>query len=310
MYKAFFVALAIGLSVLAMSLSTSVTTAAEPLVMVLPIKFYAPWTYDETWTNEGGSFYNQGGHTQEFNSKYAVDFSWVEGETKGQPVLASADGKVLKACADRSGCGTGRNGGLGIHVVLQHSHGLQTLYAHLDSLRSSLKVGMPVWHGYQIGKAGCSGWCTDPHLHFGIWKCPSGALAPGSACSSVRPDPLDGQRPEDNGRIKSHNFFGITIYDDVGYAAPARNMRSSDNDLRNDDLGAGPCPSSCWSDRIHSIQIRAGCYAILYENEFYNQYRPGASLMVKSRIPDLSQFPLGDGRNWADQATSIKVFCK
>lgn len=55
------------------------------------------------------------------------------------------------------------------HVVrIRHDDGMRTLYAHLAS--SSVKVGQWVDRGERVARAGCSGSCTGPHLHFEIHK--------------------------------------------------------------------------------------------------------------------------------------------
>jgi murein DD-endopeptidase MepM/ murein hydrolase activator NlpD len=43
---------------------------------------------------------------------------------------------------------------------------MRTLYAHLAS--SSVEVGEWVERGERIARAGCSGSCTGPHLHFEV----------------------------------------------------------------------------------------------------------------------------------------------
>lgn len=82
-----------------------------------------------------------------------VDF---RGRT-GTPVLATADGKVIRA---------GRAGGYGNLVEIRHAHGLTTRYAHLH--RISVKVGEQVERGEIIGKVGSTGRSTGPHLHYEV----------------------------------------------------------------------------------------------------------------------------------------------
>lgn len=78
----------------------------------------------------------------------------------GTPVWAAADGKVIVA---RSG---GWNGGYGSYVVISHSNGTQTLYAHLS--RVDVTVGQSVTKGKTIGAMGNTGKSTGPHLHFEV----------------------------------------------------------------------------------------------------------------------------------------------
>jgi murein DD-endopeptidase MepM/ murein hydrolase activator NlpD len=56
--------------------------------------------------------------------------------------------------------------GYGNVVRIRHPGGMRTLYAHLAS--SSLRVGEWVERGAPIARAGCTGSCTGPHLHFEV----------------------------------------------------------------------------------------------------------------------------------------------
>jgi len=73
----------------------------------------------------------------------------------GTTVAAAASGTVIAA---------GFSGGFGNRVLVQHSGGLVTLYAHLNVINVS--NGQSVSTGSSIGTVGCSGSCTGPHLHF------------------------------------------------------------------------------------------------------------------------------------------------
>lgn len=78
----------------------------------------------------------------------------------GTPVLASADGKVI---VSRTG---GYNGGYGTYVVISHSNGTQTLYAHMSA--NNVSVGEQVTQGQVIGAIGMTGRTTGAHLHFEV----------------------------------------------------------------------------------------------------------------------------------------------
>ncbi|MEX2010369.1 MAG: peptidoglycan DD-metalloendopeptidase family protein [Parcubacteria group bacterium] len=99
---------------------------------------------------------NGGKKTQGIHGNNGVDL----GARTGTPVLASASGKVIVA---RNG---GWNGGYGSYVVISHSNGTQTLYAHLSAVYVS--VGQQVSQGKTIGAVGNTGKSTGPHLHFEI----------------------------------------------------------------------------------------------------------------------------------------------
>jgi murein DD-endopeptidase MepM/ murein hydrolase activator NlpD len=54
--------------------------------------------------------------------------------------------------------------GYGNVVKIRHPRRLETMYAHLASMR--VRAGEWVGAGELIGLAGCTGSCTGPHLHF------------------------------------------------------------------------------------------------------------------------------------------------
>lgn len=72
------------------------------------------------------------------------------------PIYASAAGKVVIAGSYPEWYGN--------YVVIKHSDGLYTGYAHQSQLRVS--VGDTVKQGQQIGNMGTTGPSTGPHLHF------------------------------------------------------------------------------------------------------------------------------------------------
>ena len=76
----------------------------------------------------------------------------------GTPVYATADAVVEFAGRHRSG--------YGILIILSHSLGFRSLYAHLNSI--SIKVGQVVKKGDVIGTTGRTGVVTGPHLHYEI----------------------------------------------------------------------------------------------------------------------------------------------
>lgn len=56
--------------------------------------------------------------------------------------------------------------GFGKYIVLDHGHGLISLYAHLRSF--SVELGDKIESGEKIGEIGMTGYTTGPHLHFEI----------------------------------------------------------------------------------------------------------------------------------------------
>ncbi len=94
--------------------------------------------------------------TQGIHGFNAVDFA----ASVGTSIRAAAAGEVI---VSRS---SGWNGGYGQYVVIRHSNGAQTLYAHLS--RNDVGVGAYVTQGQVIGAMGNTGRSTGPHLHFEV----------------------------------------------------------------------------------------------------------------------------------------------
>ena len=57
-------------------------------------------------------------------------------------------------------------GGWGYLVVVAHSSGVRTMYAHLSKV--SVRIGQRVAAGRLVGRIGASGRATGPHLHFEV----------------------------------------------------------------------------------------------------------------------------------------------
>jgi murein DD-endopeptidase MepM/ murein hydrolase activator NlpD len=93
---------------------------------------------------------------------YGVDI----GNKRGTPVFAAASGvvvKVINGCAEgRSSCG----GRYGNYIVIEHSNGTRTFYAHLS--KTLVSYGQTVSQGQHIGALGNTGRSTGPHLHFEV----------------------------------------------------------------------------------------------------------------------------------------------
>ena len=82
-----------------------------------------------------------------------VDF----GVASGSPIRAAGDGVVVLA---------GPYGGYGNATVVDHGNALATLYGHQSA--SLVRPGDRVKRGQVIGRVGCTGYCTGPHLHFEV----------------------------------------------------------------------------------------------------------------------------------------------
>ena len=75
----------------------------------------------------------------------------------GTPVATAAEGTVFFA---------GEQPGYGHIVIVDHGHGLVTLYAHNRDLR--VKTGQKVREGQVVATVGDSGRTSGPHLHFEV----------------------------------------------------------------------------------------------------------------------------------------------
>jgi murein DD-endopeptidase MepM/ murein hydrolase activator NlpD len=73
----------------------------------------------------------------------------------GAPVQAIASGRVVFS---------GRSGGAGNMVRIQHANGYETYYLHLS--RRYVRKGQQVEQGQRIGAVGSTGLATGPHLDF------------------------------------------------------------------------------------------------------------------------------------------------
>jgi murein DD-endopeptidase MepM/ murein hydrolase activator NlpD len=80
----------------------------------------------------------------------------IAGST-GTPIRAAADGVVVSA---------GWLGGYGQATVIEHGGPMATLYGHQSQIL--VREGQAVDRGQVIGKVGCTGTCTGPHLHYEV----------------------------------------------------------------------------------------------------------------------------------------------
>lgn len=110
-------------------------------------------------TSTGGGFIHPAPgsvKTQGIHGYNAVDLAGAHGSA----IRAAAAGEVIVSK------GSGWNGGYGQYIVIKHSNGTQTLYAHLSG--NLVGVGAYVTQGQTIGAMGNSGKSTGTHLHFEV----------------------------------------------------------------------------------------------------------------------------------------------
>ncbi len=84
-----------------------------------------------------------------------VDF----GAPTGTRVKATGDAKVVFA---------GRRGGYGNLLILKHSNGFETYYAHLSAFATGIRPGRSINQGQVVAYVGTTGASTGPHLHYEV----------------------------------------------------------------------------------------------------------------------------------------------
>lgn len=89
------------------------------------------------------------------------EFSWYHNgvdiaESWLPPIYACGDGVVTRAGWDPFG--------LGLHVIIDHGNGYETVYGHMSRL--DVGFGQRISQGHVIGIMGSTGRSTGPHVHF------------------------------------------------------------------------------------------------------------------------------------------------
>lgn len=79
----------------------------------------------------------------------------------GDPVYATGDG-VIKYSANK--------GTYGNLIIINHSYGYESRYAHLSSFAKGIRAGKKVKRGDLIGYSGDTGVVEGPHLHYEIYQ--------------------------------------------------------------------------------------------------------------------------------------------
>ena len=92
-------------------------------------------------------------HFTRFHAGLDIGASW------GSPIVATADGQVVRA---------GWAGGYGRQVELAHGGGMVSSYSHMSEIAA--QPGSFVRRGQVIGYVGSSGLSTGPHLHYEVLR--------------------------------------------------------------------------------------------------------------------------------------------
>jgi len=129
-------------------LTTHFEAVAKPSVFPLPEEFKGKvsWGYNEEAIHP---------ISKKLTVHHGVDIP----APMGTLVYAAGEGTVKKA---------EELGGWGKLLILEHSDGFSTRYAHMDGFE--VKVGDQVAKGQVIGRVGNTGKSTGPHLHYEVHK--------------------------------------------------------------------------------------------------------------------------------------------
>jgi murein DD-endopeptidase MepM/ murein hydrolase activator NlpD len=123
----------------------------------------------------------------------------------GTPVRATSDGTVTWAA---------RNGSFGNLIVVKHSGGFETKYAHLS--RYAVKRGQRVRQGQVIGYVGATGGATGPHLHYeflmgGVHKNPRTIHDSLPKAEAIDPSELDRFKTQTAGLLEHFSKLNSTL---------------------------------------------------------------------------------------------------
>lgn len=99
-------------------------------------------------------------------TRYGISGSmWASGHHTGQDFPVPI-GTSVKSVAPGTVVAAGWGGAYGYQVVVKHTDGKYSQYAHLSSV--TVRVGQGVGAGRQVGRSGSTGNTTGPHLHFEV----------------------------------------------------------------------------------------------------------------------------------------------
>lgn len=190
------------------------STVSEEFISLSSSEYWWPIGSDNIKQENGKKMASDSPSNTNVNSNFGirngrphrgVDLAGVEGKT---PIIAAQDGVVITGAVGETGtCKNGDTkcgGGFGNYVMIQHTDGNYTIYAHMYPNSVIVKSGENVKQGQVLGYVGDTGSSRGAHLHFEIRK--------GSSASQSAVDPLtylkaDNPRPTGSS-IKNINGNG------------------------------------------------------------------------------------------------------
>ncbi|WP_037348961.1 M23 family metallopeptidase [Sediminibacter sp. Hel_I_10] len=105
-------------------------------------------------------------HNTDF-SKYALDFKIPIGDT----ICAAREGFVVGVVSHNYKQGTNASyRDFANYITMYHNDGTFSQYVHLDTNGALIEVNDFVEVGEPIAISGHTGWSTEPHLHFAVFK--------------------------------------------------------------------------------------------------------------------------------------------
>lgn len=117
------------------------------------------------------SYQGKHSHNKDSESEFAIDFLMPVGTT----VCAAREGVVNAIRDDSTDGGADRSfENCANFVIVRHKDGTYANYVHLNAHSVQVKLGQKVSAGTALAKSGQSGWSTEPHLHFDVYRVVSG----------------------------------------------------------------------------------------------------------------------------------------
>ena len=136
---------------------------------------------------------------------YGIDITTEEGVTN---IVAAYQGVVASIYTSCTNGDYECNEGYGNTVIISHSNGDYTVYAHLSSIDSQIKVGSSVNRGELLGKAGSTGETKTSNLHYEL------RLGGNSVTNAVDPianTSVGNDTPPSDGDLRPGGYSGSGI---------------------------------------------------------------------------------------------------